>query len=221
MLNVMCRNGVLSLLLMFYMSLSHAATDSEITSFFRSVQIDDAGTVKRMLAAGTIDPNQLDPISDQPGLTLALREEANQVVAVFLAQAKLDLERQAHNGNTALMMAAFKHNKAAVVAMLAKGAIVNRPGWTALHYAAASGDDEITQLLLEHHAYIDAEALAKFTPLMMAAREGHESTAALLLEAGADPTLKNTEDMTALQIAERADKPRIAALIAARMAARP
>jgi ankyrin repeat protein len=220
MLNVMRRTVVLPLLLMFCMNLSHAATDSEITAFFRSVQIDDAGTVKRMLAAGTIDPNQFDPISDQPGLILALREEANQVVAVFLAQAKLDLERQAHNGNTALMMAAFKHNKAAVVAMLTKGAIVNRPGWTALHYAAASGDDAITQLLLEHHAYIDAEALAKFTPLMMAAREGHESTAALLLDAGADPTLKNTEGMTALQMAERADKPRIAALIAARMAAR-
>ncbi len=55
---------------------------------------------------------------------------------------------------------------------------------------------------------------------MIAAREGHESTVSLLLEEGADASLKNAESLTAAQIAERADKPRIAAAIAAHLAAR-
>jgi ankyrin repeat protein len=197
-----------------------AATMAELSSFFRSVQLDDAGAVKTMLAAGTVSPNAIDPISGETGLILALREGAPRVAGILLANPAIELELNAPNGNTALMMAAFKHNVPAVQALLAKGAIVNRPGWTALHFAAASGDDEITGILLDRSAYIDAEAPAKFTPLMIAAREGHESTVRLLLEAGADARLKNSESLTAAQIAERADRPRIVAAIAAHLAAR-
>ena len=197
-----------------------AATTDQLTSFFRAVQMDDAGTVRKLLANGTVGPNAIDPIGGESGLILALREGSSRVADVLMAQPALQLELKAPNGNTALMMASFKHNTPAVKALLAKGAIVNRPGWTALHFAAASGDDEITRILLDHFAYIDAEAPAKFTPLMIAAREGHESTVALLLEEGADAGLKNSEALTAAQIAERADKPRIAAAIAAHLAAR-
>lgn len=197
-----------------------AASRDELAGYFRSVQMDDAGSVQKLLAAGTVSPNAVDPISGESGLILALREGSARVTSVLLAQPKLDLELKAPNGNTALMMAAFKHNKAAVTALLEKGAIVNRPGWTALHFSAASGDDEITKVLLEHSAYIDAEAPARFTPLMIAAREGHESTVQLLLDEGADATLKNSESLTAAQIALRADKPYIAAAIAAHLAAR-
>ncbi|MES2758544.1 MAG: ankyrin repeat domain-containing protein [Pseudomonadota bacterium] len=202
------------------MGTAGAASRDELAGFFRSVQMDDAGSVQKLLAAGAVSANAVDPISGESGLILALREGSARVTTVLLAQPKLDLELKAPNGNTALMMAAFKHNKPAVIALLEKGAIVNRPGWTALHFSAASGDDEITRILLEHSAYIDAEAPARFTPLMIAAREGHETTVQLLLDEGADATLKNSESLTAAQIAQRADKPRIAAAIAAHLAAR-
>jgi ankyrin repeat protein len=196
-----------------------AATREDLTRFFRSVQMDDATTVSKMLAARTVSPNAIEPRSGEPGLIIALREGASRVAAVMLAEPALNIELNAPNGSTALMMASFKHNVPVVKALLAKGAIVNRPGYTALHFAAAAGDDEITRLLLDHHAYIDAEAPAKYTPLMMAAREGQESTVRLLLEEGADATLKNSESLTAAQIAERADKPLIAAAIKAHLAA--
>ena len=195
-----------------------AATTAQLTTFFRSVQLDDAATVKSLLANGTVGPNAIDPIGGESGLILALRQGSVRVIDILLAQPSIALELKAPNGNTALMMASFKHNVAAVKALLAKGAIVNRPGWTALHFAAASGDDEIIKILIDHFAYIDAEAPANFTPLMIAAREGHESTVGLLLEEGADASIQSSESLTAAQIAQRADKPRIAAAIAAHLA---
>ena len=184
-----------------------------------AVQLDRAPAVKKLLDAGA-SPNLMDPVSGETLLILALRDGADQVVDALLARKDIELERTAPNGNNALMMAAFKRNKRAVLALLAKGAVVTRPGWTALHYAAASGDDEITRLLLEHHAYIDAESPSQLTPLMIAAREGHAAAARVLLEQGADATLKNNEALTAAQIAVRAGHADIADSISAHLATR-
>jgi ankyrin repeat protein len=182
-----------------------APSSAEVARFFRSVQLDDAGTVKKMLAS--VNPNQVNPAGGEPALVQALREGAMKVVDVLLAQPGIDLETPAMNGNTALMMAAYQHNAPAVTMLLARGAKVTQPGWTALHYAAAAGDDAIARQLLERGAAIDAPsppASGKFTPLMMAAREGHDRTVQLLLRAGADPALRNSEGLTAQQIAARA-----------------
>jgi ankyrin repeat protein len=206
----------------FGLGAAQAATPREIASFFNAVQLDDAKTVKAMLVA-TINPNQVNPVGGEPGLVLALREGSMKVFDVLLEHPATRLEAAAINGNTALMMAAYKGNMPAVQALLAKGTRVDRAGWSPLHYAAAGGADDIARLLLEKRAPIDAEsprASGQYTPLMMAAREGHESTVRLLLDAGADARRKDSEGLTAAQIAERADKPRIAAAIAQHLASR-
>jgi ankyrin repeat protein len=186
--------------------------EAQLTSFFRSVQIDDARTVKSMLGT-TVNANQINPIGGEPGLVQAVREDAMKVFQVFLDHPGTNLEAKAANGNTALMMAAFKRNRPAVEALLARGAAVNRPGWTPLHYAAASGDEEIVRLLLARGAKVDAlspKASGAYTPMMMAAREGHDGAALVLIAHGADRKRKNTEGLTAVQLAERAGKPRVA-----------
>ena len=179
-----------------------------------AAQLDAGGGVARLLGAG-VSPNSVDPVSGEPVLILALREGSQQAVERLIAAKNLQLEQTAPNGNTALMMAAFKHNRKAVEALLARGAQVNRPGWTALHYAAAAGDEGIASLLLAHQADINARSPSDITPLMIAAREGQEAAVQLLLKAGADTALKNNEGLTARQIAERAEKPRIAAMLPA------
>jgi ankyrin repeat protein len=184
--------------------------DRDAVTFFRAAQLDDAGRIKPLLARG-LDPNVRDPERGETGMIVALRNDANAVFNLLLAQPKIDLEAQAGNGNTALMMAAFKNNRPAVTALLKNGAQVNRPGWTALHYAAAAGALDIVRLLLEEHAYIDAESPTKVTPLMLAAREGQEDAVKLLLEEGADASLRDSGfHLDAAEFAERADKPWIA-----------
>ena len=194
-----------------------AAFADPVRDLVVAAQLDSAGSVKKLLASG-LSANTVDPVSGEPVVQVALREDANRVVDLLVANKDFDPERTAPNGNTALMLAAYKRNRQAVLALLAKGAIVTKPGWTALHYAAASGDMEITAILLEKHAYIDAESPSKLTPLMIAAREGHQPVVELLLREGADARLRNNEKLTASQIAARAEKPRIVAAIDAWLA---
>jgi ankyrin repeat protein len=195
------------------------AADDAVT-FFRAVQLDNTGAVRKVLARG-LDPNLRDPASGETGLILAMRYEAMGTLDLLLAQPRIDIEARAPNGNTALMMAAYRQNRPAVLTLIGKGAQVNQKGWTALHYAAAAGSTDITALLLEHHAYIDAESPSGMTPLMMAAREGQEAVVKQLLAEGADATLKDGGfHLTAAEFALKADKPWIAEAIRAHLAAR-
>jgi ankyrin repeat protein len=182
-----------------------AVTTGQTTDFYRAVQMDDLKTVKSLLAAG-VDPNRQNPLGGEPALVLAVREGSMRVLQALLDQPGIQLDAPALNGNTALMMAAFKRNRPAAEALVARGAAVNRPGWTPLHYAAASGDEDIARLLIKRGARVDAvspPASGSYTPLMMAAREGHPDMVDFLTRQGANPALRNSEGLTAAQLAER------------------
>lgn len=199
-----------ALLALLWAAPAQAAPDP--VDFFRAAQVDDAWSMQRLLAAG-MDGNAADPARGESGLVLALREGSMKVFALLLAQPGINLEARSGTGVTALMMASYKHNQPAVLALLAKGAQVNQTGWTALHYAAAAGDLPIMRILLDRYAYIDAEAPSKVTPLMFAAREGQDGSVKLLLEEGADASLKNAQGWSAIDFALAADKPYVAELI--------
>lgn len=168
--------------------------------FFRAVKLDDIKSVRSLLQRG-FDPNTVDEERGETGLMIALREDANKVLELLLGMKNVDLNARARNGDSALMIAAYKGRFDAVKALLDKGAEPNQTGWAALHYAAAIGNNQIVQLLLDRYAYIDAESPNQTTPIMMAARGGHILTVKLLLDEGADLTLKNGAGMTALDFA--------------------
>lgn len=170
--------------------------------FFRAVKIDNASMVTSLLSRG-LDPNLIEPERGDTGLILALRENSMKVFHVLLNAKDVDLEAQARNGDSALMIACYSGNRPAVEALIAKGAEVNRPGWTPLHYAASIGNNEIVRILLDKAAYIDAESPNKTTPIMMAARGGHIWTVKLLLDEGADATLRNDLGMSAIDFAKK------------------
>ena len=170
--------------------------------YFQAAKNDDASTMADLLRRG-FDPNTVEAERGDTGMILALRENAMKVFALLLNANGTDVDQRANNGDTALMIAAYKGNREAVQALLAKGANVNRSGWTALHYAAAAGDNEIVQMLVDKRADLNAKSPNNTTPIMMAARGGHILTVKLLLDAGADATLKNDAGMTAIDFAEQ------------------
>lgn len=168
--------------------------------FFNAAQTDNADKIKSLLQRG-LDPNLIEEVRGDSGLILALRENSMKVFDVLVQARNINLDAKSLLGDTALMIAAYKGNLAAVKVLIGKGAQINQPGWTALHYAASVGNNEIVQLLLDNAAYIDAESPNKTTPIMMAARAGFILTVKLLLDEGADATLKNTAGMTAIDLA--------------------
>ena len=213
----LCAAGVLGVVAAGAIA-AQAPNEKQVSSFFRAVQMDDASTVRKMVGT-VVNANELNPLGGEPALVLAIREGSTAVVQDLLAHPGTDLERKAVNGNTALMMAAFKRDGDTVRALLDKGAKVNQPGWTALHYAAASGDAAIAQLLIERGAQVNAlspRPSGAVTPLMMAAREGQDGIVRLLLAKGANAALKNTEGFTAAQLAKQAGHDKLAGLLSGR-----
>jgi ankyrin repeat protein len=169
--------------------------------FFLAIKNDNAAAIKSLLDRG-MDPNTIDP-DGEPALIRGLRENAFAVFDVLLARPDIDVNRQNSVAENAIMVAAFRGRLDLVRKLLDREAEVNKTGWTALHYAAAVGNNDIVALLLDKSAYIDAESPNHTTPLMMAARGGHIRTVKLLLDEGADSSVKNEQGMTVLEFAER------------------
>ncbi len=179
--------------------------------FFKAVKIDDVKAVQQLLARG-FDANTIDQ-TGQTGLFIAIREASPKVARVLVDWPEIDLNALNTQGESPLMLAALKGQLELADRMVKKGADVNKTGWTPLHYAATSGQLQLIRLLIENHAYIDAESPNGSTPLMLASMYGTPEAVKLLLDEGADPTLKNQQGLTALQFAQRASRPDAAELI--------
>ena len=190
--------------------LSHAGSYED---FFIAIKRDDPAAITALLQRG-FDPDTRDP-DGLPGLYLAVREPSLKAAEALIAWPKSNVEVRTAQDESPLMMAALKGHLDLVRKLIARDADVNKPGWSPLHYAATNGHLAIVRMLLDHHAYIDAESPNGTTPLMMAAHYGTPETVKLLLEAGADPLLKNSIGLTALDFAQRANRSDSAQLIAA------
>ncbi len=160
---------------------------------------NDGSSVTELLQRG-FDPNTPDP-SGNIALVLALQAENFAVAEALMARPGLNINALNQSGESALMMAALRGNLAWCERLLARGASINKPGWTALHYAAAGPEPKVVKLLLDRGAVVDAESPDKTTPLMMAARYGPEEGVTLLLAHGADPKRTNARNMNAADFA--------------------
>ncbi|CAK7065189.1 hypothetical protein CUZ56_02212 [Saezia sanguinis] len=206
--------GMLVLLLLTGIS-SQADSRSD---FLDAVKADDVSQVKTMLSRG-VDPNTKDA-SGQCALVLALQSDALKVADVLIADQRTDVNYLNSHDESPLMMAAIKGLLPQAQALIAREALVNKTGWTPLHYAASQNDPALIALMLENYAYIDAESPNSTTPLMMAAHYGSDAGVELLLQEGADPELKNQQGLTAYDFAKGAERAETAEIILKAMRAR-
>lgn len=181
--------------------------------FFTAIEKDDVAVLQQLLARG-FDPNTINP-KGVPALMLAIRVPAPKSVQLLLRQRGIKVEARNPQDESALMLAAFVGNLELCRQLIGLDADVNKPGWAPLHYAATNSHTAVMQFLLDNFAYIDAASPNATTPLMMAAMYGNASGVKLLLEAGADPTLKNDKDLSATDFARQAGKLESEQIIAA------
>ena len=101
--------------------------------------------------------------------------------------------------------AAMKGDVAGVRVLLASGADVNAArgdGMTALHWAAETGNAEITQILVNAGAILDVTTrLGAYTPLHVAGRKGAAEVIRVLVDAGADARTVAATGSTPLHLA--------------------
>lgn len=175
--------------------------------YSRALVSDNSSAMLNLIFRG-FDPNTLDT-RGRPGLVAALHQDSLKVVDELLKAPKINVNLASRQNETPLMMACIKGHLDLVKRLIKMGADVNREGWAPLHYAASADTPrtlDIIKLLLEESAYIDAASPNGTTPLMMAAQYSSEAVVKLLLEEGADITLRNQLKLNAADFAARVDR---------------
>ena len=132
---------------------------------------------------------------------------STRTIAALLVVLALSLTACTTEIDTQLMLTARKGGKSPRVrTLLNAGADANtitRRGFPVLLYAAALGDTETVQALIEAGAQIDRSSSMgreTYTPLIYAVRGGHKVTVRVLLEGGADVNAER-RGTTALKMA--------------------
>ena len=163
-------------------------------------------TVQKLLAAGA-DPTLKNKdgrtalnLAKTKGHTKGRAHQRNKTECIR----RLVAEARSDEINRQMRQAAAYGSTAQMNGLLDRGAKVHSTdgdGKTALHRAAI-GHDGCVDSLVKRDANLNAQDDDKRTPLMAAAVNGRPSIVQKLLAAGADPTLKDKDGKTALDLAE-------------------
>lgn len=162
----------------------------------------------------TIDVNIQNDMG-KTALMIAVLKDHVDVVKYLLEIPNIDLNLQDEVGWTALILAVLKGKDTMVKLLLTVPTIdVNvqtKEGFTALMEAASNCRVKMIKLLLQS-PNIDLNIQSKtgiflywrgYSALMLAAKKCHETVVKLLLDAGANINLKNADDETAYDLANK------------------
>ena len=180
-----------------------------------AIEKNDAARVAFLFREKRLDPNFYLPNGDTP-LVYAIRTDAMKTVnLVMLRHRGLNVKIPSLRGETPMMLAAIKGDVDLAQTLLHLGADVNvNFGWTALHYAAATGQKPMIDWLIKNGAEVNVVTERQVTPLYMAARSVSLDAVDALLAAGADKTICNDQGISPAAVA----KQRGSSLIADRLA---
>jgi len=168
---------------------------AQSVNFWRAVETNDINSLRTELIRGA-NPNARHP-EHGPAIVVAARAKSFDAVRVLASLNATDVDAASASDETALMLISLLGDMPTFNVLLQRGAQVNRPGWTPLHYAASGGQLEIVKQLIEHHAFIDAQSSNNTTPLMLASRMRALPVVQYLIDQGADPTIRNQAGLDA------------------------
>ena len=184
------RAGVAALALAFTTSVAAVSPN-----WWVDIANDRVEKIKNELALGE-DPN-IKTAKGQPAIMQAIQDQAWGVYDLLASHRALNVNITNQNNETPLMYLAIVGDLVRAKALVARGAEVNRLGWTPLHYAASKGQVDMLRYLVASKALVDAPAPDGTTPLMMAAFSGSDDTVRALLDAGAEVTTRNLSKLDA------------------------
>ncbi|MDH3643077.1 MAG: ankyrin repeat domain-containing protein [Gammaproteobacteria bacterium] len=101
-------------------------------------------------------------------------------------------------------MAGHEAILALLATIVADPNMITASGSTALLLAAENGNLAAVERLLAQEIKVDAKNKVGDTALICAVRNDHKEVAARLIASGANPHMRNTQDMSALDVAKRA-----------------
>ncbi len=189
-------------------------------NFAGAVERDRADVVREMLRLG-VSPNTLVNGGD-PSLVRAIRMDNKDVIEVLLKAKGLQVDTASQYGESALMLAAFKGNMQLVEKLLEMGADINRvDNWTAMHYAASEGHDEVVKLFIEKGGKVNVQTYSGVTPLYMAARKPSRKVVMTLLRAGAYRDLCNDKGQSPSDAAKMAGDEELAKFLSIEKCVQP
>lgn len=209
--------------------------------FFSCIEDGDFEAVKEMLEEdpGLANSRSLDGMSpvlaamyhEHPGIAqLIIASGAELNIFEAAAVGRLDrvheildqdpelVDAIAPDGFQPLGLACYFGHEDVAAHLLERGAAVDSASHNPmkvmpLHSAVAARSLEITRLLIEHGAPVNAVQADHITPLHAAAQNGDIAIVRLLLAAGADPNLRDAEGKTALDFAREEDHSEVVELL--------
>jgi uncharacterized protein len=196
------RRSVLSLALTTTLACATCRAEELPQLLFQAIDRHDAAAVEHLLE----HDSHLAATRDAKGHSAVLRAlfsvraegftppKQNTVLAALLrARPALDFFELCGTGDDAGVRAALERDPKLALAW-------HDIGWSALHFAAFSGDAATVRALLAAGAMLDARARNRIqnTPLLAALLAGQADTAALLIERGADTLVRQEGGVAAI-----------------------
>lgn len=183
---------------------SGSMVQSSNTSIFSPLmfiaQTGDAEAMKKIIKQHAVNLDEQDDNGVSPLMVTATHGHVEAFRVLVYAGANVKLCNK--SGDTAISISELHQNRDLFEKVLLEFALEkgNNGGFCVLHCAARRGDLGAVRLLISRGCDVNIPDEDDYTPLMLAAKEGHSSMCELLISSGARCDIKTARGETALSV---------------------